>query len=195
VGWNTNKLVLGKLSGRNAFRTRLAELGIVLPDEDHLNIAFAKFKALADKKGEVFDEDLQALVSDEDVTPEHEYYRLAALKVTSETGTTPQARVMMTVGDSEVVAEVAGDGPVDAVFKAIERMAGSRAQLLLYSVNAITGGTDAQGEVTVRLERDGRIVNGLGADTDIIVASAKAYINALNRLHDGVQRLNPQLAA
>jgi 2-isopropylmalate synthase len=103
--------------------------------------------------------------------------------------------VLLPVGDTEVVAEAAGDGPVDAVFKAIERMAGSQASMLLYSVNAITGGTDAQGEVTVRLEQNGRIVNGLGADTDIIVASAKAYVNALNRLHDGVLRVNPQLAA
>src|SRR5689334_15494186 len=195
VGWNANKLVLGKLSGRNAFRTRLAELGIQLPDEDAFNVAFARFKELADKKGEVFDEDLHALASEEGIVPAHEHYKLAALKVTSETGTVPHARVMMTVGDAEVVAETAGDGPVDAVFKAIERMAGSHAAMLLYSVNAITGGTDAQGEVTVRLEQNGRIVNGLGADTDIIVASAKAYINALNRLHDGVQRLNPQLAA
>jgi 2-isopropylmalate synthase len=101
--------------------------------------------------------------------------------VTSETGTVPHARVVMTVGETEVVAEVSGDGPVDAVLKAIERMAGSHAQMQLYSVNAITGGTDAQGEVTVRLEREGRIVNGLGADTDIIVASAKAYINARAR--------------
>ena len=136
-----------------------------------------------------------ALVSEEGIVPAHEHYRLAALKVTSETGTVPHARLVMAAGDSEVVAEAGGDGPVDAVFKAIERMAASHANLLLYSVNAITGGTDAQGEVTVRLERDGRIVNGLGADTDIIVASAKAYINALNRLHDGVERLNPQLAA
>src|SRR5205085_7868432 len=105
------------------------------------------------------------------------------------------ARVVMGVGDTEIVAEVSGDGPVDAVFQAIARMADSGAALLLYSVNAITGGTDAQGEVTVRLEQDGRIVNGNGADTDIIVASAKAYLNALNRLHSGVQRLNPQLAA
>ena len=195
VGWNANKLVLGKLSGRNAFESRLAELGIELPDEEAINMAFARFKELADKKGEVFDEDLHALVSEEGIVPAHEHYKLAALKVTSETGTVPHARVVMTVGDSEVLAEVAGDGPVDAVFKAIERMAGSQSRLLLYSVNAITGGTDAQGEVTVRLERNGRIVNGLGADTDIIVASAKAYINALNRLHDGVQRLNPQLAA
>jgi 2-isopropylmalate synthase len=195
VGWGANKLVLGKLSGRNAFRTRLAELGIGLPDEEAMNVAFARFKELADKKGEVFDEDLHALVSEEGIVPAHEHYKLSALKVTSETGTVPHARVVMTVGETEVVAEVSGDGPVDAVLKAIERMAGSHAQMQLYSVNAITGGTDAQGEVTVRLEREGRIVNGLGADTDIIVASAKAYINALNRLHDGGVRLNPQLAA
>jgi 2-isopropylmalate synthase len=195
VGWGANKLVLGKLSGRNAFKTRLAELGIDLPGDEALAVAFARFKELADKKGEVFDEDLHALVSEEGIVPAHEHYKLAALKVTSETGTVPHARVMMSVGDAEVVSETAGDGPVDAVFKAIERMAGSNSQLLLYSVNAITGGTDAQGEVTVRLEREGRIVNGTGADTDIIVASAKAYINALNRLHAGVERLNPQMAA
>src|SRR3569623_2941260 len=152
-----------------------------------MNLAFAKFKELADKKGEVFDENLQSFVSDEAITPEHEHYRLAALKVTSETGTVPHARVVMSMGDSEVVAEVAGDGPVDATFRAIERMAQSHATLLLYSVTAITTGTDAQGEVTVRLEKDGSIVNGQGADTDIIVASAKAYLNALNRLHSGVQ--------
>ena len=97
------------------------------------------------------------------------------------------------IGDEERHAEVDGDGPVDATFKAIERMASSGARLLLYSVNAITTGTDAQGEVTVRLERDGRSVNGNGADTDILVASAKAYVNALNKLHDKVPRLNPQL--
>jgi 2-isopropylmalate synthase len=195
VGWNANKLVLGKLSGRNAFRTRLVELGIELGTEESLNIAFAKFKELADKKGQVFDEDLHALLSDEDVTPETEYFRLGAMKVVSETGTVPHARVVMSIGDGDVVAETQGDGPVDAVFKAIERMVNSHAQLTLYSVNAITTGTDAQGEVTVRLERDGRIVNGNGADTDIIVASAKAYLNALNKLHSRELRLNPQLAA
>jgi 2-isopropylmalate synthase len=195
VGWHANKLVLGKLSGRNALRTRLVELGIDLPDDEAFNIAFARFKELADKKGEVFDEDLHALISDEGIVPAHEHYRLAALKVTSETGKVPHARVVMAIGEAELVTEVDGDGPVDAVFRAIERMAGSHASLVLYSVNAITGGTDAQGEVTVRLDKGGRIVNGLGADTDIIVASAKAYINALNRLHDPVERLNPQRAA
>jgi 2-isopropylmalate synthase len=195
VGWTTNKLSLGKLSGRNAFRTRLAELGIDLCTEEALNVAFAKFKELADKKGQVFDEDLQALASDEAVTPETEHYRLLSLKVVSETGAVPSARVAIAAGDTELHAETTGDGPVDAVFKAIERMAPSNARMLLYSVNAITGGTDAQGEVTVRLERDARIVNGNGADTDIIVASAKAYINALNKLRGRQERLNPQLAA
>jgi 2-isopropylmalate synthase len=195
VGWNANKLSLGKLSGRNAFKTRLAELGIDLGSEEAVNVAFAKFKELADKKGQVFDEDLHAIASDETVTPEIEHYRLISLKVASETGVTPHARVVMVAGDTEVFAEANGDGPIDASFKAIERMAQSNAKLLLYSVNAITMGTDAQGEVTVRLERDGRIVNGNGADTDIIVASTKAYINALNKLHGWQERLNPQLAA
>jgi len=195
VGWHANKLVLGKLSGRNAFKTRLAELGIELANDEAVNIAFAKFKELADKKGEVYDEDLHALVSDEEVTPEREHYKLNALKVVSETGRTPHARIVIGAGETELIAEVDGDGPVDATFRAIERLVDSRAKLELFSVNAITSGTNAQGEVTVRLEHNGRIVNGLGADTDILVASAKAYINALNKLHSKEVRLNPQLAA
>jgi 2-isopropylmalate synthase len=195
VGWGANRLVLGKLSGRNAFKTRLSELGIDLGSEEALNHAFARFKELADKKGEVFDEDLHALVSDETVTPEREFYKLLALKVVSETGEVPQAEVTMSAGEVERSVHTRGDGPIDATFRAIEQMAHSRAKMLLYSVNAITSGTDAQGEVTVRLEREGRIVNGLGSDTDILVASAKAYINALNKLHSKQQRLNPQLAA
>jgi 2-isopropylmalate synthase len=194
VGWNANKLVLGKLSGRNAFKNRLAELGIDLGSEEVVNHAFARFKELADKKGEVFDEDLHALVSDEQITPEREHYKLIALKIVSETGEVPSAMVTMGTGDSEHSVQTRGDGPIDAMFRAIELMVHSKARMLLYSVNAITIGTDAQGEVTVRLEREGRIVNGLGSDTDILVASAKAYINALNKLHSK-QRLNPQLAA
>jgi 2-isopropylmalate synthase len=195
VGWGANKLVLGKLSGRNAFKTRLAELGIDLGSEEALNHAFVRFKDLADKKGEVFDEDLHALVSDEQVTPEREHYKLIALKVVSETGEVPHARVTLGIGDAEESVQTRGDGPIDAAFRAIELMVHSKAKMILYSVNAITTGTDAQGEVTVRLESAGRIVNGLGADTDILVASAKAYINALNKLHSKQQRLNPQLAA
>jgi len=195
VGWGANKLVLGKLSGRNAFKTRLAELGIDLGTEEAVNHAFARFKELADKKGEVFDEDLHALVSDEQVTPEREHYKLVALKVVSETGEVPQAEVTLVAGDNEHSVHTRGDGPIDATFRAIEQMVHSKAKMILYSVNAITTGTDAQGEVTVRLDCDGRIVNGLGADTDILVASAKAYINALNKLHSKQERLNPQLAA
>ena len=195
VGWGANKLVLGKLSGRNAFRNRLTELGIELGTEESFNHAFARFKELADKKGEIFDEDLHALVSDEQLTPEGEHYKLRALKVVSETGEIPHAKITMGAGDTELTAQTRGDGPIDATFKAIEQLTHSGAKMLLYSVNAITTGTDAQGEVTVRLERNGRIVNGLGADTDILVASAKAYINALNKLHSKQERLNPQLAA
>ncbi len=195
VGWGANRLVLGKLSGRNAFKTRLAELGIDLGSEDTLNHAFRRFKELADKKGEVFDEDLHALVSDETVTPEREFYKLISLKVVSETGEVPQAEVTLGAGDIERSVHTRGDGPIDATFRAIEQMVHSKAKMQLYSVNAITTGTDAQGEVTVRLEQDGRIVNGLGSDTDILVASAKAYINALNKLHSKQERLNPQLAA
>ncbi|MDP1651430.1 MAG: 2-isopropylmalate synthase [Rhodocyclaceae bacterium] len=193
VGWNANKISLGKLSGRNAFRTRLTELGIELASEEALNMAFARFKELADKKREIFDEDLQALVSDETVTPEVEHYKLVSSRFHSETGEAPRAELTLAIGGAEKHAQATGSGPVDASFKAIESIAGSGSDLLLYSVNAITTGTDAQGEVTVRLSKEGRIVNGQGADTDIIVASVKAYLNALNKLHAGPERVNPQL--
>jgi 2-isopropylmalate synthase len=191
VGWSTNRLTLGKLSGRNALRSRLQELGIVIESEEQLNAAFARFKSLADKKQEIFDEDLQALMSDE-AAPPREHYKLVSLRVSSETGEVPSAGITLTVDGSERSGEAPGSGPVDATFKAIEAIVGSQAQLLLYSVNAITGGTDAQGEVTVRLSKGDRIVNGQGADTDIIVASAKAYVNAVNRLFSGVERVDPQ---
>ncbi len=191
VGWHTNRLSLGKLSGRNAFRTRLEELGIQLPGESELNAAFARFKELADKKHEIFDEDLQALVSDtlSDVV---ERVKLVFLDVASRTGMTPRARVALSVDGQERSATADGSGPVDATFRAIEQIITSHAALQLYSVNAITQGTDSQGEVTVRLEKAGRIVNGNGADTDIVVASAKAYINALNLMQSSVQRAHPQ---
>ncbi|HYH43181.1 MAG TPA: 2-isopropylmalate synthase [Burkholderiales bacterium] len=193
VGWNANKLVLGKHSGRNAFRSRLAELGITLDSEEALNTVFKRFKDLADKKHEIFDEDLHALVSENDadeVAAEH--YRLVSLTAHSETGEQPFARIVMSDGTGEMRTEAQGSGPVDASFKAIEAVAKSGAELLLYSVNSITTGTDAQGEVTVRLAKGGRIVNGQGADTDIVVASAKAYIDALNKLFSR-ERVNPQL--
>jgi 2-isopropylmalate synthase len=193
VGWNANKLTLGKLSGRNAFRTRLKELGIELETEDLLNAAFARFKDLADKKSEIFDEDLQALVSDEFVSEATENYKLVYLQVASQTGEIPHALITVSDNGVEHKSESDGGGPVDAAFKAIEKMVNSGAELLLYSVNNITSGTDAQGEVTVRLSKGGRIVNGQGADTDIVVASAKAYLNGLNKLHSKLERAHPQV--
>lgn len=192
VGWSQNKLVLGKHSGRNAFRSRLQEIGVVFDSEEVLNAAFARFKDLADKKHEIFDEDLHALVSDETVTPEQEHFKLTYSQVCSETGEVPCSKVIMTVGGKEFSADSAGSGPVDATFKAIEKVVKSGCELLLYSVNAITTGTDAQGEVTVRLARGPRVANGQGADTDIVIASAKAYLNALNKLHSSTGKLNPQ---
>ena len=191
VGWSRNRMVLGKLSGRNAFRTRLAELG-VQPDDEQLEAIFQRFKALADKKREIFDEDLLALVNDE-VTTGPERFRLTRLQVCSATGETPEATVTIEVDGDEQAATTAGDGPVDAAFKAVREITGSDAELLLYSVNAITEGTDAQGEVTVRLERGGRIVNGQGADTDIVTASVKAYVHALNKLMGEPPAEHPQL--
>jgi len=194
VGWTTNRLTLGKLSGRNAFKTRLHEIGIDLESEELLNAAFKRFKDLADKKREIFDEDLQALISEEEIEHiENEYWRLVSLTAHSETGEAPYAKLVVSEAGKERKCESQGSGPVDAAFKALESVASSGATLLLYSVNNITSGTDSQGEVTVRLSKEGRIVNGQGADTDIVVASAKAYINALNKLHSKLERVNPQL--
>jgi 2-isopropylmalate synthase len=193
VGWSANKMVMGKHSGRNAFKTRLSELGIELDSEEALNGAFARFKELADKKHEIFDEDLQALVSDEAAALEQEHFRLVSLKVCSETGETPHATVVVAVNGAEKQAEADGGGPVDAAFKAIDSIIKSGAELQLYSVNNITSGTDAQGEVTVRLSRGGRIVNGQGSDTDIVIASAKSYLHALNKLHSKLERAHPQV--
>lgn len=192
VGWKTNRIVLGKHSGRNALRTRLEELGIEFASEEELNDAFIRFKRLADKKHEIFDEDLQALVS-ETVASETGLYSLISMRVCSETGETPLARVTLSIHGDEKTAEASGSGPVDATFRAIETIIDSNAQLQLYSVNNITSGTDAQGEVTVRMERGGRIVNGQGADTDIVIASAKAYLNAVDKLESVVFREHPQL--
>jgi len=193
VGWHNNRLTLGKLSGRNALRQRFTELNIEFDSEEAFNAAFQRFKELADRKHEIFDEDLQALVSDEAVAQVSEHYRLVAMRAHSETGMLPAARVVMNIGGEQHEAEAQGGGPVDATFQAIEQIVHSGTELQLYSVNNITSGTDAQGEVTVRLARGGRIVNGQGADTDIVVASAKAYLNALNKLHSKPERAHPQL--
>ena len=192
VGWSNNRIVPGKHSGRNAFKTRLQELDIELSTEEELNEAFSRFKDLADKKHEIYDEDLQALVADTNWTTENEHYKLVSMKVCSETGETPHANIVINIGGKECAADAEGGGPVDATFRAIESVVNSETQLQLYSVSNITSGTDAQGEVTVRLEKAGRIVNGQGADTDIVIASAHAYINALNRLVDPEDRAHPQ---
>jgi len=192
VGWSANKIVLGKLSGRTAFKQRLKELGIELDNEDGYNKAFQRFKDLADKKSEIFDEDLQALVSQEAGVSENEQWGLVSMSQGSSTTDKPHASIVLKNGKSNVNAEAKGDGPVDATFKAIESIAKSGAELLLFSVNAVTQGTESQGEVTVRLAKGGRIVNGVGADTDIVVASAKAYISALNKLASKMERVNPQ---
>jgi 2-isopropylmalate synthase len=193
VGWSANKIVLGKLSGRNAFKQRLTDLGIEFDSEQALNEAFGRFKTLADKKSEIFDEDLQALVSGDSIAEGDEHYKFLSLSQRSETGEKPHASVVFTVEGKEVTAHSEGNGPVDATVNAIESKVGSGSELLLFSVNAITTGTESQGEVTMRLSKAGRIVNGVGADPDIVVASAKAYLNALNKLESKVLRLNPQL--
>lgn len=193
VGWTANRMVLGKHSGRNAFRTRLQELGIAFGSEEELNEAFTRFKDLADRKHEIYDEDLQALVTEADLHHEKDHIRLLYSHVCSTTGEKPQATVTLWVDGEEKQGQAQGGGPVDATFKAIESIIQSGTTLTLYSVNNITSGTDSQGEVTVRMERGGRIVNGQGADTDIILASAKAYVHALNKIVAPAQRAHPQL--
>ena len=192
VGWSANKIVLGKLSGRNAFKQRMQELGVVLESETELNAAFTRFKELADRKSEIFDEDILALVSEESVTQDKEQYAFVSLSQHSETGERPQAAVVFTVAGKEVHGKSDGNGPVDASLKAIESIVESGAEMVLYSVNAISGSTESQGEVTVRLQNSGRVVNGVGSDPDIIVASAKAYLSALNKLQSKAERLAAQ---
>jgi 2-isopropylmalate synthase len=180
VGLKTNLLVLGKHSGRHAFKKRLVELGYDLNDED-LNKAFDKFKALADLKKEVYDEDLDALVAEEVMRPT-EKYRLDHITVTCGSFAVATATVQLEIDGNPVRTAELGDGPVDATLKAIKKLTKTKAKLTQYNVGSITGGTDAQGEVTVRVTDGDQTVVGRGASTDIIEASAKAYVNALNRL-------------
>jgi len=180
IGVPQSTLVLGKHSGRHAFRDRLKKLGFDLTDEE-VNVAFKRFKDLADKKKEVFDEDLEVIMAEE-TRKAPEKYKLLNLNASSGTVAIPTATVEMEVDGKTVKEAGFGDGPVDAAFKTIAKITGTKSRLIKYSVNAITGGTDAQGEVTVRLEENDTIVTGHGAHTDIILASAKAHVNALNRL-------------
>ncbi|BAW80896.1 2-isopropylmalate synthase [Candidatus Nitrosoglobus terrae] len=193
VGWHANRMILGKHSGRNAFRTHLQGLGIEFETEEELNVTFQRFKELADKKHEIYDEDLQALITDANLMIENERFKLLWLKTTSETGEISTASVVLSVDGIERQAAATGSGPVDAAYKAIDFILQEDTELLLYSVNNITSGTDSQGEVTVRLKKEGRIANGQGADTDIVIASAKAYVNACNKILNPIERAYPQV--
>ena len=192
VGWNTNKLVLGKHSGRNAFKARLEELGFEFESDLEFNDAFARFKDLADKKHEIFDEDLQALISVTQ-TEAAEIIRLVSLKVCTETGKNNTADVTLLINGKEKSASAKTSGAVDAAFNAILSLVDIEPTLQLYSVSNVTQGTDSLGEVNVRLEHEGRIVNGQGVDTDIITSSAKAYVHALNKVMENTERAHPQI--
>lgn len=180
IGITTCNIVLGKHSGRHAIKNRTEDMGYNLTD-DELNRVFKRFKEIADVKKEMFDEDLEAIVMDE-VLRIPQTFQLITLGVMSGSGTLPTAAVKLLVNGSEVDMAAIGIGPIDAVFRVIAEMTGTESRLLYFSVNSITGGTDAQGEVLVKLEGGGKVVIGQGADPDIITAAAKAYLNGLNRL-------------
>jgi len=192
VGWHTNTLVMGKHSGRNAFKVRMNELGVEFDSDDELNDAFSRFKALADKKHDIFDEDLQALVT-EAQSEATEIIRLTSLKVCTETGKENTANVTLLIDGKEKSASAKTSGAVDATFNAILSLVDIEPTLQLYSVTNVTKGTDSLGEVNVRLEYEGKIVNGQGVDTDIITSSAKAYVHALNKVMENVERAHPQI--
>ncbi|MBL7181289.1 MAG: 2-isopropylmalate synthase [Desulfobacterales bacterium] len=180
VGISASKMVLGKHSGRHALRSHLKEMGYDLSDEE-LNLVFTKFKELADKKKHVVDEDLEVIVT-EGILRTTDVFRLEYLHVTCGTTVFPMASVRLTINERPVQGAGYGNGPIDAAFNSIAKLTGTESELLRFSVSALTGGTDAQGEVTVRLKENGLVALGRGADPDIITASAKAYINGLNRL-------------
>jgi 2-isopropylmalate synthase len=180
IGLTKTELVLGKHSGRHAFKTRLKELGYNLSHED-IEAAFVRFKALADQKKYIFDEDLETLIS-EQASAVKEHYKLLDLYVSGGSQSRPMAALKLSIGDRVVDRIEYGDGPVDAVYKAIAGAVETNSQLLKFEVKSITGGTDALGEVSVTLEEDGKKVRGHGADTNILIAAAKAYLVALNKL-------------
>ncbi len=180
VGISQSTLVLGKHSGRHAFREKIKALGYEL-SEAHLNLAFQRFKEVADKKKQVFDEDIEAIIADE-ILRIPDFYKLVNLNVVSGSVTVPTATVQLEIGGKVIQDAGFGDGPVDAVYKTISKITKTKSRLIKFMVNAITSGTDAQGEVTIILEEGGTRVTGQGAHTDIIMAAAKAYINGLNKL-------------
>ncbi len=194
VGWTMNRMVLGKHSGRHAFQQRMIELGFEFESEQDLQTAFNQFKDLADRKHEIFDDDLIGLRAISGIQQSSDRLELTSLQVCSKTGVSPTANLTLNIDGSAVAVSAEGNGPVDASFRAVEQAIQRTPSLELYSVNSITGGTDAQGEVSVRLRENGRIVNGHGADTDIVIASVKAYINAINRL-ESTERAHPQIGS
>lgn len=188
IGLSQNKLVLGKHSGRHAFRKHLETMGYKFSD-DETNSLFERFKVLADQKKEIFEEDLEAIIAD-DIYRIPEHYHLKELHFKGGLKEKPVAKVTVNINGNDKSGEDEGDGPVDAAFRAIKNITETNYELLSYSVKSITGGTDAQGEVSVRLKDKENIVHGKGADTDIIIASAKAFVNALNRMQYKITKKN-----
>jgi 2-isopropylmalate synthase len=180
IGLSANKLVLGKHSGRHALKTHLKDLGYDLSD-DEMKLVFSKFKELADKKKHVMDEDLEAIVT-EGILRTADVFKLDYLHVTAGTTVLPMASVRLEINGRMVQDAGYGNGPIDATYNTISKLTGTASELLRFSISALTGGTDAMGEVTVRLRENGLVALGKGADPDIITASAKAYVNGLNRL-------------
>ncbi len=192
VGWLANRMVLGKHSGRNAFVAHLKTLGVDFANDDQLNDAFMQFKIMADKKHDIYDDDLLSIVSAAAIEDVGDKFKLKSLAAQVLPDDLSVATVEIQIDGKIQQLEAKGNGVVDATFQAIKTMVGFDGRLLLYSVNSITTGTDAQGEVGVRLEQEGRVVNGHGTDLDIVKASAKAYINALNKLCTSEQKAHPQ---
>jgi 2-isopropylmalate synthase len=189
VGLNRSTLVMGKHSGRHAFKSKLKELGFELGD-NALNDAFRRFKDLADKKKDIYDEDIVALV-DDSVVRSNEHIKFVSLQVVAGSKGPQKADLELEIGGALRATSATGDGPVDACFNAIKQLFPHDAKLQLFQVHAVTAGTDAQAEVTVRLEENGKTVNGQGADTDTLVASCKAYVHALNKLLTKRQKTAP----
>jgi 2-isopropylmalate synthase len=191
VGWTKSSLVLGKHSGRAAFRAKLKEIGYGDLGDNQINDAFARFKDLADRKKTVFEDDIIALVDDAAVR-DHERVRFVDMTVWTGSRQPARAHLTLDIDGQRGVAEAEGDGGVDAAFKAVHLLFPHDAALRLYSVGAVTEGTDAQAKTTVRLEEDGRLVDGQGADTDTIVAAVRAYVHALNKLLVKRERREPE---
>ncbi len=190
VGLSASKLILGKHSGRHALRSHLKEMGYDLSDEE-LKLIFKKFKELADKKKHIVDEDLEVIVT-EGILRTADIFQLEYLHVTSGTTVIPTATVRLSINGRPVQNTGYGNGPIDAAYDSIAKLTGTESELMRFSISAITSGTDAQGEVTVRLKENGLVALGRGADPDIITASVKAYINGLNRLE--YLKANPVVA-